>query len=118
MECVGETPLQNHASFTIAVANTPSRQKEKCKQPEIIENRLFADHVTDIYIYPCTNALLSPSQPLPSGKDTGYDSDLEEEYANFMPSLDISDESQWKPMPIYMIPTHSPLFGFMFQCQC
>jgi hypothetical protein len=62
---------------------------------------------------PCTNALPSLSQPL-SSEDPGYDS--EEEYANYMASLDISDESQvsvssidthifklrfqWKPVPL------------------
>jgi hypothetical protein len=65
--------------------------------------------------YPCTNALPSSSQDsqlLPS-EDAGYNS--EEEYANYMASLDISDDSQvsvssadththsnffqWKPMP-------------------
>jgi hypothetical protein len=136
MESVGEPPLQNCAtSSAIPLANTPNRQQEKRKEPEIIENRLFADCMTDIYTnyessqmdcsddiydqnefhYPCTNALLSLSQPVPSGKDARFNSDSEEEYANFMPSLDISDESQvsnssidthtlklrfqWKPMP-------------------
>jgi hypothetical protein len=62
---------------------------------------------------PCTNALPSLSQPL-SSKEPEYDS--EEEYANYMASLDISDESkvsissigthmfklrfQWRPMPL------------------
>lgn len=144
MERVGEPPLKKRAtSSTIAVANAPSRQKEKRKQPsgwkepEIIdlsvcssdddilakrprleseENRLFAHSMTDIYandesnqmdcnndihdpndFLPCTNALPSLSQPL-SSEDPGYDS--EEEYANYMASLDISDESQWKPVPL------------------
>lgn len=115
MESVGAPPLQNRfTSSAIPVANAPSRQKEKRKEPEIIENRLFADCMTDIYAnyessqldcsddvydrndfyYSCANALPSLSQPLPSCDDAGYNSDSEEEYADFMPSLDISDESQ------------------------
>jgi hypothetical protein len=63
---------------------------------------------------PCTNALPSLSQTLSSEEDTRYDS--EEEYVNYMASLDISDESnvsvssidtdifklrfQWKPVPL------------------
>lgn len=62
---------------------------------------------------PRTDALPSLSRPL-SSEDSGYDS--EEEYANYMASLDISDESkvsissidahmfklhfQWNPMPL------------------
>ncbi|KAG1769562.1 WD40-repeat-containing domain protein [Suillus placidus] len=144
MERVGEPPLKKRAtSSTIAIANAPSRQKEKRKQPsgwkepEIIdlsicssdddilakrprlgseENHLFADRMTDIYandesnqmdcsndihdpndFLPRTNALPSMSKSL-SSEDTGYDS--EEEYANYMASLDISNESKWKAMPL------------------
>jgi hypothetical protein len=49
---------------------------------------------------PCTNALLTLSQQLSSG-DPGYDS--EEDYANYMASLDISDESQ---VSVSSIDTH------------
>lgn len=144
MERIGEPPLKKRAtSSTIAIANAPSRQKEKRKQPfgwkgpEIIdllicgsdddilvkkprlesdEDHLFSDRMTDIYandesnqtdcsndmhdpndFLPRTNALPSLSRPLPS-EDSGYDS--EEEYANYMASLDISDESKWNPMPL------------------
>ncbi|KAG1739962.1 WD40-repeat-containing domain protein [Suillus lakei] len=144
MERVGEPPLKKRAtSSTIAIANAPSRQKEKrkqpygCKEPEIIDlsfcssdddnhakkprlesenSHLFADRMTDIYAndestFPvdCSNNMYDPndfapranpppypSQPLPS-EDPGYDS--EDEYANYMASLDISDESKWKPVP-------------------
>ncbi|KAG1741194.1 hypothetical protein EDB19DRAFT_742107 [Suillus lakei] len=144
MERVGEPPLKKRAtSSTIAIANAPSRQKEKrkqpygCKEPEIIDlsfcssdddnhakkprlesenSHLFVDRMTDIYAsdestFPvdCSNDMYDPndfapranpppypSQPLPS-EDPGYDS--EDEYANYMASLDISDESKWKPVP-------------------
>ncbi|KAG1838795.1 WD40-repeat-containing domain protein [Suillus subalutaceus] len=43
------------------------------------------------------DALPSPSQVLPS-EDPGHDS--EDEYANYMASLNISDESKWKPVPV------------------
>ncbi|KAG2042561.1 hypothetical protein BDR03DRAFT_564871 [Suillus americanus] len=147
MERVGEPPLKKRAtSSTIAIANVPSRQKEKRKQPsgwkepEIIdlsicssdddifakkprlgseENNLFADRTTDIYandesnqmdcsndihdpndFLPRTRALPSLSQPL-SSEDPGYDSD--EEHANYMASLDISDESK---VSVSSIDTH------------
>ncbi|KAG2157818.1 uncharacterized protein EDB93DRAFT_817868 [Suillus bovinus] len=45
---------------------------------------------------PRTNVLPPLSQSL-SSEDPGYDS--EEEYANYMASLDISDESKWNQMP-------------------
>lgn len=80
------------------------------------ENHLFADPVSDIYVddasdrmdcsndihdpndfLPRKNSLLSLSQPL-SSEGSGYDS--EEEYANYMASLDISDESKWNPVPL------------------
>lgn len=144
MERVGEPPLKKRAtSSTIAIANAPSRQKEKRKQisgwreSEIIdlsicssdddifakkprlgseENCLFANCTTDISandesnqmdysndihdpndLVPHTRALPSLSQPL-SSEDPGYDS--EEEYANHMASLDISDETKWNPVPL------------------
>jgi hypothetical protein len=75
------------------------------------------DYSNDIHdpndLVPHTRALPSLSQPL-SSEDPGYDS--EEEYANHMASLDISDESkvsvssidthmsklrfQWNPVPL------------------
>ncbi|KAG0709299.1 WD40-repeat-containing domain protein [Suillus ampliporus] len=142
MERNGEPPLKKRAtSSTIAIANMPSRQQEKRKQPsgrkdghaEVIDlcssdddihtkKRLRSEdnnHTTDIYandesafqmdcsddigenhdpndFLPRATALLSLSQPL-SSEEPEYDS--EEEYANYMASLDISDESNWKPVP-------------------
>ncbi|KAG2132813.1 WD40-repeat-containing domain protein [Suillus clintonianus] len=82
------------------------------------DDHLFANRVPDIYandentlqmdcsndthdpndFLPRTSVPPSLSQPLTS-EDAEYEYDSEEEYANYMASLDISDESNWKPVP-------------------
>jgi hypothetical protein len=48
IERVGEPPLKNRAtSSTIAVANVPSRQMEKRKQPDIIDSSVCSSDEYD-----------------------------------------------------------------------
>ncbi|KAG1803052.1 hypothetical protein EV424DRAFT_1351630 [Suillus variegatus] len=84
--------MEHATSFAISVANAP-------RVTDIYANYEFESssdiHDLNSFYYSCTHVLPSLIQPLSSGEDDRYsNSDSEEEYANFIPSLDISDESQ------------------------
>lgn len=84
--------MEHATSSAISVANAP-------RVTDIYANYEFESssdiHDLNSFYYSCTHVLPSLIQPLSSGEDDRYsNSDSEEEYANFIPSLDISDESQ------------------------